>query len=867
MSTSMNFETEAKKESTVDPLTLEISKEEGQAVVLERGELPSDRFNIWNTIGVQFSVTASPLAIGIYLQLVMGAGGSSYFFWCLLVAMTGQFLVAFSLAELSSVYPHAAGTPYWVSMLAPRNCVRFLSYWNGISTSLGWLLATCGTAVYTGIFLVDLGIATGYNPKLWHIYLAVIGVMALSTALNTIWIRTMPALTKFIVLFLNAATLFIFITLLVKTQPKSDAKTVFLEVENLTGWSSNGIVFMIALLPGGMIITLFDAAVHMSEELPRPEKQVWQVMLITNALNAITTIAMCIALLFCLTSPENMLEPLGGMPIHQLCWDAWPNHAFVTAVVVCYVITNIIGSTTLHFTTSRIFWAFSKTGAFPFTQWISTVSSRLQVPANAVGVTGVLTIVICLLLFGPSTVQNGLFGSAAVFYMFAYDMPILLLLVKGRDSLPRNRTFNLGWPQPLLDENPFDDYDSLTLSSVSLNDGLLHTGDLGSTASVFLHHFLTSTCHRIIPASADKNPFLTHVLPLAATDELVLQSIVTLGGVHLAHKFPTPQVTEGAWHHYGSLIRMLRDVSTVEPQDFKQLLRIFLLQVLLCVIEAFTNGRMGATYFHLQASRRLVPDILHHSIGLQDRHSKTLCGFVLELYAYHSLVTVPTPYREFTLTDLDPRDDSFLQSLDRLQQYDTFGIVLGSIHPLLQHIPRIAQLAQLRQQESWSSDPSPDVLLCFNELYHEIENLQIPLDMMLRLVHQASESIILAQIYRHALSISLIDGMWGGSVFEQPQMITKLQQHAESGLDLLPLLANSKLAHISCWALVVIGSCMVTIEHREKFRHSLRRGGDVGVVQSIREVLEMMWEDKSGLFGPYGLYQYMVSNNIVLCIG
>lgn len=77
--------------------------------ILDEGQLDSGRLNIWSTVGVQYSTTASPLALGAYLQLVLGAGGSPYLFWGILVAMSAQFLTAFSLAELAASFPHASG--------------------------------------------------------------------------------------------------------------------------------------------------------------------------------------------------------------------------------------------------------------------------------------------------------------------------------------------------------------------------------------------------------------------------------------------------------------------------------------------------------------------------------------------------------------------------------------------------------------------------------------------------------------------------------------------------------------------------------------------------------------------------------------
>jgi len=84
-----------------------ISKSDGE--VYEAVELNQERFSVWSVIGLQFSCSAAPLAICSFTYLVVGVGGTSYFFWCYLVAVTGQLIMIASLAEISAIYPHASG--------------------------------------------------------------------------------------------------------------------------------------------------------------------------------------------------------------------------------------------------------------------------------------------------------------------------------------------------------------------------------------------------------------------------------------------------------------------------------------------------------------------------------------------------------------------------------------------------------------------------------------------------------------------------------------------------------------------------------------------------------------------------------------
>jgi hypothetical protein len=67
------------------------------------------RFSIWSTLGISYSITATPLGIGTYLSLIIGVGGSPVYFFAYITAVVFNLFVCASLAEISSVYPHASG--------------------------------------------------------------------------------------------------------------------------------------------------------------------------------------------------------------------------------------------------------------------------------------------------------------------------------------------------------------------------------------------------------------------------------------------------------------------------------------------------------------------------------------------------------------------------------------------------------------------------------------------------------------------------------------------------------------------------------------------------------------------------------------
>src|ERR1700742_2068797 len=70
---------------------------------------PRVHFSLLSAIGVQYSVTAPPIAIGTYLSLVVGLGGSPAYFWGFLLMGVMQTATCLAVAELASAIPHSSG--------------------------------------------------------------------------------------------------------------------------------------------------------------------------------------------------------------------------------------------------------------------------------------------------------------------------------------------------------------------------------------------------------------------------------------------------------------------------------------------------------------------------------------------------------------------------------------------------------------------------------------------------------------------------------------------------------------------------------------------------------------------------------------
>lgn len=107
---------------------------------------------------------------------------------------------------------------------------------------------------------------------------------------------------------------------------------------------------------------------------------------------------------------------------------------------------------------------------------------------------------------------------------------------------------------------------------------------LGSVSSMFLAHFVAETSRYITLVSPEKNPVLTHMLPLAFSDELILHSMLALGGAHLQSKQSCPEINTWVCRHYGRVIYQLQDIISRKSSESIEWLRALLALLILYLI-------------------------------------------------------------------------------------------------------------------------------------------------------------------------------------------------------------------------------------------------------------------------------------------
>jgi len=107
-----------------------------------------------------------------------------------------------------------------------------------------------------------------YQIKPWATYLIFLAVLTFTTCAN-IWGNRILGRWNDVALYWSLLGVVVISIVILATSDKNDAHFVFAEFQNKTGWS-DGLAWILGLLQSALSLIGFDAALHMTEEMPSP---------------------------------------------------------------------------------------------------------------------------------------------------------------------------------------------------------------------------------------------------------------------------------------------------------------------------------------------------------------------------------------------------------------------------------------------------------------------------------------------------------------------------------------------------------------------------------------------------------------------
>ncbi|KAJ5819570.1 hypothetical protein N7474_005161 [Penicillium riverlandense] len=415
------------------------------------------KFDMWSMLALAFCVLGTYSTFAQDLSSGLTNGASITILWGLVLVTACNLCVALSLGELTSSMPTALGQAYWVYRLWSTPLGRFASYMCAWINTFGWWTLSASQIAFMSEFM--LGMRTMFEPewdgvnKGWLNFVVYIGVTLLLTVINVVGCRkdkVLPWINNFVGIWFSGLFVVLSLALLISVGVKPDlsfqpASFVFGNWINNTGWS-NGVVWFTGLVQAAYGLTAFDSVIHMVEEIPAPRRNAPRIIWMAVLFGAVTGFIFMVVCLFCIQNVKAVLN--ADLPFITLMLQTIGLKG--ATVLLSLFIWNGVGQGISILTTgSRLTWGFARDGGLPWSRYFSHVDPVWQVPARSLCLQGFLIALVGVLYLFANTVLEAILSVSTIALTVSYGMPIMSLLIVGRDKL-KPGPFHLGRWGPLL---------------------------------------------------------------------------------------------------------------------------------------------------------------------------------------------------------------------------------------------------------------------------------------------------------------------------------------------------------------------------------------------------------------------------------
>ncbi|KAJ4129004.1 hypothetical protein NW768_007533 [Fusarium equiseti] len=372
-------------------------------------------------------------ALSTVIATALINGGAPCLFYNYVLSAICSLCIASSLGEIASIYPTAGGQYHWVAALTSSSIRSPASFMTGWTCVGGQIVLTASAAFAAGLQAQALVIVndSSYIPQRWQGLLFYWAVLSYAFVLNVWGHRALP-LHNTVSGIIHAAGFFAVVIVLLVMAPKNSASFVFKEVTNYSGWSDDGVSWLVGLLSAVYPFLGYDAACHLAEEMPNASQNVPIAMVGSVGINALIGLVYVVVLLFSTGSLETLLQTPTGYPFIQIFLETTKSNVGTTllSLIIVWIATaaTVAGVTS----TSRTLWAFARDKSTPFDKHLSKVNERQKIPGYAVVVTTVLQMLLGFIYLGNTTAFNAFLSMAIIGMYTSYALPIIAMLFARR---------------------------------------------------------------------------------------------------------------------------------------------------------------------------------------------------------------------------------------------------------------------------------------------------------------------------------------------------------------------------------------------------------------------------------------------------
>ncbi|KAM0350699.1 hypothetical protein ACHAPU_003192 [Fusarium lateritium] len=321
-----------------------------------------------------------------------------------------------------------------------------LNFAVGYINICGWLTLVTTEGFFAAQFVSAACVVASngnYVVAAWKTYLIFMAILTFGTLSMIFGNRILGAWNN-LALYWSILSVFVASVVLLSTSDKTDPEFVFATFQNETGWS-DGVAWILGLLQSALSLIGYDAVLHMTEEMPTPSRDAPLAMVYAVGVGGTTGTIFVLVMLFCLTDLPGIVATSTGLPIVELILQATGSRAGTTFLTLMLAICFIHGTNGSITSASRLLYAMARDKGTFYHDYFSYIHPRWEVPIRTIILTWVFNAIFGLLYLGPTVAFNAFISSCTILLNMSYAIPVLTLIIRGRDVLARFQTTDTPW--------------------------------------------------------------------------------------------------------------------------------------------------------------------------------------------------------------------------------------------------------------------------------------------------------------------------------------------------------------------------------------------------------------------------------------
>ncbi|EFX04896.1 amino acid permease [Grosmannia clavigera kw1407] len=388
-------------------------------------------FNAWSMTA--FCLTGLGLlpSVGGTLWYSLGYLGLMPMTWGWLAASFFIMTMVFSIAEMSSAMPTAGGLYYWTFKCAPPKLKKvscWITAWSMVmSTALSGASFFMTQAQMIQALVVMFH--PDFDPTAWQLYLIYLGCLIVCGMVMVLPSNILGKISN-VFAWLGTVTFFVLLIALPiyahKNRSYNTAHDMFFSRVNQTGFKNEGLVFLLTFLAPCWCISGYDSTAHLSEETENASVVVPRAMWTSCVFIAIVGYIFNVVLAYAAVDLDGILGSPLGQPLAAIMVSAMGDGAFPKLLWICTVLSNFGIVFVMNTSGTRIFWAYARDGALPFSRFLSAINKTTRTPMNASVTLSAVFALIGLISLGSTTALQAFFSGSSVTGAAAYLMPVLM---------------------------------------------------------------------------------------------------------------------------------------------------------------------------------------------------------------------------------------------------------------------------------------------------------------------------------------------------------------------------------------------------------------------------------------------------------